>query len=46
MKNLQKLFPEFYQEPLNESDFEKKNNNIIVLDTNYLLYIIASPTTI
>jgi rRNA-processing protein FCF1 len=46
MKKLQKLFPEFYQKPLNESDFEKKYNNTIVLDTNYLLAIIESPTTI
>lgn len=46
MANLKKLFPEFYQSNLSELDLAKKNDNLIVLDTNYLLDILQSPTTI
>lgn len=46
MANLKELFPEFYQASLNISDLTNQSNNLIVLDTNYLLDIIQLPTTV
>lgn len=46
MANLKEMFPEFFQKPINSEDLSKKENNIIVLDTNYLLEIIKSPTVV
>ncbi|WP_423190186.1 PIN-like domain-containing protein [Alkalibacterium sp. f15] len=46
MANIKELFPEFYQSDLNLTDLGNKSNNLIVLDTNYLLDIIQLPTTV
>lgn len=46
MANLKNLFPEFYQTNLVESDLSNSTDNLIVLDTNYLLDIIQLPTTV
>lgn len=46
MANLKKLFPEFYQPVLNEKDLSGRSDNIIILDTNYLLEVIKSPTIV
>ncbi|EDO1167513.1 TPA: hypothetical protein LWJ61_002810, partial [Listeria innocua] len=46
MANLKKLFPEFYQENINKNYFTDKADNIIILDTNYLLEVIKSPTIV
>ena len=46
MANLKELFPEFYQTSLSMSDLSNQTNNLIVLDTNYLLDIIQLPTTV
>ncbi|RBS27855.1 hypothetical protein EB09_00705 [Enterococcus faecium] len=46
MANLKELFPEFYQTSLNMSDLSNQTDNLIVLDTNYLLDIIQLPTTV
>ena len=46
MANLKELFPEFYQEDLKVSDLSNQTDNLIVLDTNYLLDIIQLPTTV
>jgi len=44
MNNIKKLFPEFYQDKIKTGDFDKKEKNIIVLDTNYLLDILQLST--
>lgn len=46
MANLKEMFPEFFQKPIASKDLSKKANNIIVLDTNYLLEVIKSPTVV
>lgn len=46
MGNLKQMFPEFFQDPINSSDLSTKTDNIIVLDTNYLLEIIKAPTIV
>lgn len=46
MQNIKELFPEFFQAPLNKKDLNKSSQNIIILDTNYLLEIIKSPVKI
>lgn len=46
MANLKELFPEFYQEKIYAKDLSERSDNIIILDTNYLLEIIKSPTII
>jgi hypothetical protein len=44
MSNIRKMFPEFYQEKIKVGDFDKSENNIVVLDTNYLLDILQLST--
>lgn len=46
MANLRELFPEFFQLEINSEDLSTKTDNLIVLDTNYLLEIIKSPTIV
>ena len=46
MANIKKQFPEFFQSSLKENDLESNSNNLIVLDTNFLLDIIQMPTKI
>lgn len=46
MANIKKQFPEFFQSNLKESDLKSSSNNLIVLDTNFLLDIIQMPTKI
>lgn len=46
MANMKKQFPEFYQSKLDIRDLESSSNNLIVLDTNFLLDIIQMPTDI
>lgn len=46
MANLKDLFPEFYQSKLDMKDLSNKSENLLVLDTNYLLDIIQLPTTV
>lgn len=46
MANLKQMFPEFFQDPINSSDLSTKTDNIIVLDTNYLLEVIKAPTIV
>lgn len=46
MANLKELFPEFYQSKLNIKDLSSESENLLVLDTNYLLDIIQLPTTV
>ena len=40
MANLKELFPEFYQSKLDIKDLSNESENLLVLDTNYLLDII------
>lgn len=46
MANLKELFPEFYQSKLDMKDLSSESENLLVLDTNYLLDIIQLPTTV
>lgn len=46
MNNIKKLFPEFYQEELTQETFNKGQDFIIVLDTNYLLDILRKSTIV
>lgn len=46
MANLKELFPEFYQTDLNAFDLSSQSDNLIVIDTNFLLDIIQLPTTV
>ncbi len=46
MANLKELFPEFYQSKLDIKDLSSESENLLVLDTNYLLDIIQLPTTV
>ncbi|MDF0479660.1 hypothetical protein OL233_05100 [Vagococcus sp. PNs007] len=46
MAKLKELFPEFYQPGLKVSDLAIESDNLIVLDTNYLLDIIQLPTVV
>ena len=46
MANLKELFPEFYQAKLDIADLSIDSDNVIVLDTNYLLDIIQLPTSV
>lgn len=46
MANLKELFPEFYQSKLDMKDLSSENENLLVLDTNYLLDILQLPTTV
>lgn len=46
MNNIKELFPEFYQKPLDKDDLKQKSENIIILDTNYLLEVLKSPVKI
>ncbi|MGX7046941.1 PIN-like domain-containing protein [Pseudolactococcus plantarum] len=46
MANLKELFPEFYQSKLDIKDLSNESENLLVLDTNYLLDIIQLPTTV
>lgn len=43
---LQEKFPEFYQKKLIESDLGIESNNLIVLDSNFLLDVIQLPTDV
>lgn len=44
--NLKELFPEFYQDSIDEKHLSGRSENIIILDTNYLLEVIKSPTIV
>ncbi|MDO1604523.1 PIN-like domain-containing protein [Lactobacillus sp. YT155] len=46
MNNLKELFPEFYRDELKSDDLSKDVDNIIVLDTNFLLDVIQLPTEV
>lgn len=46
MSKLKNYFPEFYQEKLLPEDLNSDKNNIIILDTNYLLDILRYPTNV
>lgn len=46
MGNIKEKFPEFFQDKIESKDLEKNSNNLIVLDTNFLLDIIQNPTNI
>lgn len=46
MANLKELFPEFYQSKLDMKDLSSESENLLVIDTNYLLDIIQLPTTV
>lgn len=46
MAKLKELFPEFYQSKLSILDLNNESENIIVLDTNYLLDILRLPSSI
>lgn len=46
MANLKKLFPEFYQDNLDKKHLTGQSDNLIVLDTNYILEVIKSPTIV
>lgn len=46
MTNIKEQFPEFYQEKLENIDLENESDNLIILDTNFLLDIIRYPTNV
>lgn len=46
MHNIKKLFPEFYQSILSSEDLSSVYENLIVLDSNYLLDILQLPTSV
>ncbi|MGO3168697.1 PIN-like domain-containing protein [Senegalia sp. (in: firmicutes)] len=46
MSNIKEKFPEFFQDRIESQDLENSSNNLIVLDTNFLLDIIQNPTNI
>lgn len=46
MSKIKEQFPEFFQSELKDSDLFSKSNNLIVLDTNFLLDVIRMPTKI
>ena len=45
MKKVIEMFPEFHQEKLETTDI-KDENNLIVVDTNFLLQILELPIDI
>lgn len=46
VKKVEEMFPEFHQEKISNNDFKKEKNNLIVLDTNFLLQILELPIDI
>jgi len=46
MANMRELFPEFYLDSLEMSDLKRRQNNLIIFDSNFLLDILRLPTEI
>lgn len=46
MASMKELFPEFYLDSLEVSDLKRKQNNLIIFDSNFLLDILRLPTEI
>lgn len=43
---VEKMFPEFHQDKISKSDLLSEKNNLIVIDTNFLLQILELPVDI
>ena len=46
MASMKELFPEFYLDSLEVTDLKRKQNNLIIFDSNFLLDILRLPTEI
>ena len=46
MANMRELFPEFYLDSLEMSDLKRRQNNLIIFDSNFLIDILRLPTEI
>ena len=46
MANMRELFPEFYLDSLEMSDLKRRQKNLIIFDSNFLLDILRLPTEI